>query len=651
MELSELKGLGPKTLEKLNKLGIKTAQDLILLEPAKYLSLELVTTIKEEEGLLHITDIQVAKLTKMPNKSLMLIFIATFLGKRYRFIIFTKEYLEYVLRKNKDIYVYAKYVSAKNYFLVSKIFVTKPQEIKVLYKIKGINDANLSKLIYQAFLHFTAPVDRLPENLVQKYQLLPYSEYLLTMHFPQNQIDLKQIYRRKTYERFFWRSFFTEVLAIRSRMEKKPKVFAQANVNNFIAKFPFDLTIDQKATIKTILTELASSKRINRLVEGDVGSGKTVVALVSAYATLLSGYQVVFIAPTVILANQHYELAKKYFKEPLLLTSNLKTQERSNLLKVLASEKPVLVIGTHALLQDSVVFAKLGLVIIDEQQRFGVLQRSLLQKRYPTCDTLYFTATPIPRSLALTAYKALDLSLIKTKPQGRQPVLTKLVPETALESLMPTCQARLNQGEQMFVVCSVIKAEEDNLWDLATTKAFLTSHLDASIGIIHGQMKDKEKLEIIQNFNQKKLNVLVATTIIEVGIDIKNATTLILLDANRYGLATIHQLRGRVGRGNLAATFYVVSQDIDNERLKILETVNDGFALAEYDLKLRGPGEFLGRSQSGFVDKELSDLESKIYQIAATDAKWFAKYVTENNLDDKYKNIMLQISAKEHENN
>ena len=650
MELKDLKGLGPKTLAKFNNYGINNLNDLILLEPKKYISYNLNKEIKFDLGLYYVTEINIAKITKMKNSSVMIIFIAKLFNKKYRFIIFGKEYLVYMLNKYKELYLYARYELEKNYFNVNKIFNNKPNEIKVIYNFKDINDSLITKLIKEAFPYFKAPNERLPQDIVLKYKLITYDKYLILKHFPNNDDDLKQIYRRQIYEKFFWRSFFYALLKIRNNKSKEKKEFSLIKITEFINKLPFKLTIDQEKVINIILEELQSEKRINRLVEGDVGSGKTIVALIASLATMLSNNKVVMLAPTIILATQHYNLAKKYLNDVYLLTSNIKEKEKKAIIQEINNEKPLLLIATHSILYSDINITNLGLIIIDEQQRFGVIQRSYLQKKYPKCDTLYFTATPIPRSLAMTCYGGLDLSEIKTKPEGRKEVKTKLITDSQIPKLKDFLKEHLAKGEQVFIVCSQIKDEENDLWDL--DKASLEfGDLGYEMAKISGKLKDKEKVEIMNKFKNKEINILIATTVIEVGIDIKDATILVLLDATRYGLATIHQLRGRVGRGDKKSYFFLVSKSLNNERLKILETINDGFTLAEYDLKYRGPGEFLSHMQSGFIDNDLTELEKKIYKYANDDAKMFAIEVANSNSDDKYNKILEEISTKDYENN
>lgn len=647
MNLSELKGVGPLTLTKLEDNNISSLTDLILFSPT-YLIYEVSPDISKDKALYYVNNVKIYKVNKLKNQVIEVIFGGTINNTNYRFIIFSKEYILYSLN-SPHLYLYAKYNEDKNYFVVETIFKTRPPEIKVLYNIKGLKDANLTKIIYQAFKYFKAPKERLPEEVVSKYHFLSYASYLLKKHFPKNKEDVRQVLRRQIYESFYWKSFAYNLLAIKNKKEKVAKKFSLDKVGSFIESLPFSLTIDQEEVVKTILSELKDKKRINRLVEGDVGSGKTIVAFIAAYAALLAGYQVAFLAPTILLASQHYKAAKKYNLPAFLLTSATKKDEREEILSLLASKTPLFLIGTHSLLNDTVKFNNLGLVMIDEQQRFGVIQRSILQKRYPSCDTLYFTATPIPRSLALTYYNNLDLSLIKTKPDGRGLVKTKIVSLFKLDQMFKTIKERLECNEQVFVVVPLIKSEDENSFDLDKTYNLFSKEIKANYALIHGRLKDTEKLKIIEDFNNKKIDILIATTVIEVGINIKNASVMVVMDASRYGLAQIHQLRGRVGRGSLDGYVYLVSDDVSNERLKILEEVNDGFTLAEYDLKMRGPGEFLSHNQSGFNNNISTELEKTIFPYAVKDGAEEALKTEET--DQQTLTMINQIYQYEYENN
>ncbi len=646
MTLKTLNGVGPKTIEYLTKANVHDLNDLLLLEPVKYINYELSKDITSLKSLYFIENVRIAKVNKLAKNICQIIFLAELNNKTYRFIIFNKDYILYSLKKS--LYVYASYQREKNYFLVDKIFQTKPLDIKVIYNIKGISDSNLSKIIYNAFNYFKAPPERLPLAIIDKYKFISYSDYLIKMHFPKDEEDLKQVLRRKTYEKYFWRSFFYEILNLKNQRQKEPKEFNKEEIKELIKKLPFELTLDQKEVLNEVLSELNSTKRINRLIEGDVGSGKTIVALLIAYATLISGYQAVFLTPTVILANQHYKNALKYFSQVYLLTSHTKTKERNEIIAKLNKGENILVIGTHSLL--NIDFPKLGLVLVDEQQRFGVFQRSILQKKQPNCDTIYFTATPIPRSLAMTSYGGLDLSLIKTKPANRGKITTRVLNLLDLKPCFAKCLEKIAKGEQIFIVVPLIQSLDSNLFDLEKAKDLFASQIKAKYGFIHGKLKEQDKVEIIRKFNAKEIDVLIATTVIEVGVDIRNASVMIIMDADRYGLASLHQLRGRVGRSDLDSYVYLISDIESNERLALLEKIDDGFTLAEYDLKLRGPGDFL-RNQSGFYNDVNTELEKKIFQYANYDGSNFAKKVFAAKTENKYDHILEMIAKYDYENN
>ena len=647
MELKDLKGLGSVTLQHLQENGVYTIADLIMLEPKEYLNLELTNEIKENKALYYVENIKIAKVNKISNKVIQIIFLGKIKTQVYRFIVYSKEYLLYSLKGN--IYIYGKYLKDKNYFLVDKIYNKKPQPIKVIYNLKGIIDTNLSKIIFRAFTHINPPSDKLPLELVNKYKLLPYKDYLLKKHFPKDEKDIIEVTRRHIYVNFFKRSFAYNLLSLNNLRQKKEKIFDFDLIDKFINNLPFTLTKDQKEVTNLILTELKSNKRINRLVEGDVGSGKTIVAIIAAYASMLAFYQVAFLVPTILLAEQHYNEAKKYLKDVYLLTSELKNKDKEKIINLIITNKPCLIIGTHSLLNDKINFANLGLVIIDEQQRFGVKQRSILQKKYPLADTIYFTATPIPRTLALTSYAGLDLSLIKTKPVNRGNVKTYIVDMLNLDNMFNVCQNKIQMAEQIYVVCPLIETDDNNLFSTNSAYELFKNKLKARYGIIHGKMKDRDKIAILNKFNNKEIDVLIATTIIEVGINVPSASCMVVLDADRYGLSELHQLRGRVSRSNLDADVFLVTYDTSNERLKILEKVNDGFILAEEDLRLRGPGELLSREQSGFVNIIKTDLDKKIYDIASIDGKKYALEYYQKQ--EKNYDLLDKIKSYEFENN
>ena len=384
-------------------------------------------------------------------------------------------------------------------------------------------------------------------------------------------------------------------------------------VNSFINNLPFELTNDQKKVTYEMLKDLTSDIKMNRLLQGDVGSGKTIVAFILAYACHTSGYQSAFMTPTEVLSIQHYQNAIKLFKDTNfkvgLLTGKMSAKEKKEIYKKLEDKEIDLLIGTHAIISDKVIWNNLGFVITDEQHRFGVNQRLALKNKSNTPDVLMMSATPIPRTYALTIYGDTDVSIIKTMPKGRLPVITEVKKTSELKDVLSRIYDALKKGNQAYVIAPMIEENEDtdysNVYDLK--HKFEIAFKNYNTQILHGKMNGDEKDRIMENFKNNKINILISTTVIEVGVDNKNATVMVIFDADRFGLSQLHQLRGRVGRNSLQSYCYLVS-DKDKERLNIMEETSDGFKISEADFKLRGQGDLFGLRQSGALSFKLSDV-------------------------------------------
>lgn len=402
-------------------------------------------------------------------------------------------------------------------------------------------------------------------------------------------------------------------------------------VKELIKTLPFELTVDQLKATKAIYNDLIDKKRMNRLLQGDVGSGKTIVSFISLYINYLSGYQGALMAPTEILASQHYENIKKILPElkVSLLTGKLKAKEKKEVLKKLKEGKTDIIIGTHALISDDVIYNNLGLVITDEQHRFGVNQRANLKNKGITPDILYMSATPIPRTYALTLYGDMDISSIKTMPSGRKQVKTILKTNKEITDVLYMMLDELKKGRQIYVIAPLIETSEkidmENVYELEEKMQKAFSKV-TKIGVLHGKMKNKEKDEVMQKFVNNEIGILISTTVIEVGVDIKNATMMVIFDSYRFGLSALHQLRGRVGRNEYKCTCVLIS-DKETKRLKILTETADGFKVSEEDFFLRGSGDLFGIRQSGDMYFKLADLK-KDYDLllkAKEDSEQFLK--------------------------
>ncbi len=476
--------------------------------------------------------------------------------------------------------------------------------------------------------------DPLPSRFVRDYRLLHLPEAYRRIHFPRSQQDIDSARRTLKYEEFL--RFFTAVQMLRlqnSSGVKPGKQFSDQQIQALIRSLPFALTRDQQSVIQDILRDLHSTAVMYRLVQGDVGCGKTVVAAAGLYANCLAGYQGALLAPTEILAQQHFSSLQKSLQGTGMkfgvLYSGLERRQQEELLAAAADGSLDLLIGTHSLLQERVQFKNLGMVVVDEQQRFGVEQRKTLRSKGHEVDFLLMTATPIPRTLASTLYGDMDVSTIETMPAGRKPVETVLIQENSFRSVLPQVQQLLREGRQLYVICAAVEQNED--YDArnvhATARALQKLFQpDYRVGLLHGRMKAEEKARVMQDFADNRLQVLVSTTVVEVGVNVVNATGMIVYDADRFGLSQLHQLRGRVQRGSGQGHCWLLTSSRDSqalERLQVLVRSSNGFEISYEDLRLRGPGDILGTRQSGVPDFILGNPieDTRIVNQARKDAQ------------------------------
>ena len=481
----------------------------------------------------------------------------------------------------------------------------------------GLNNGTLAKLIRQALSLCDPPEEVLPPELRQEFQILPAQEAYTVIHDPKTMEQAKEARKRLIFEEFFVFSAGLSLMRA-ARAGKTVPAYENTDLTPFLECLPFELTGAQKRAIREILADFQKGRPMNRLVQGDVGSGKTMVAAAAAYCAYRNGFQTALMAPTEILAEQHYESLGKLFAplglHTVLLTGSQSPKEKRLAREALASGEAHVAVGTHALISESTVFENLGLVITDEQHRFGVDQRSRLTAKGRDPHILVMSATPIPRTLALLMYGDLDVSVLDELPPGRQKVDTFLVGESYRARINAFIRKQVTEGHQCFVVCPAV--EENQELDVKSAAAWAetlqkTVFPDLRVSLLHGQMKGAEKEAAMAAFARGEADVLVATTVIEVGVDVPNATLMVIEDADRFGLSQLHQLRGRVGRGS-AKSFCILTTHNRNEdtvrRLKALCATNDGFKIAEEDLKLRGPGDFFGSRQSGLPAFRVADL-------------------------------------------
>lgn len=502
-----------------------------------------------------------------------------------------------------------------------KLLAQVEDDLQPVYRVtQGVSQNSLVKLIKIAFDQGLDQLleENVPQILRDRYQLMSRSQAVQAMHFPKDLAEYKQALRRVKFEELLFFQLQLQVLKEENHDASQgislawdPEKLAERK-----KQLPFELTQAQENSLNEILTDMASPYHMNRLLQGDVGSGKTVVAGLAMYAALSAGKQAALMVPTEILAEQHKESLQNLFPDlPIaLLTGGLKVAEKREVLEDIASGTVQLIVGTHALIQEGVHYQDLGLVIIDEQHRFGVSQRRILREKGQNPDVLMMTATPIPRTLAITAFGDMDVSIIDQMPAGRKEIITRWVKHEQLEVVLDWLVKELSKGSQAYFISPLI--EESEALDLKNALA-LQDELEAffsqraRISLLHGKMKSEEKDAIMQAFKEHQVDVLVSTTVIEVGVNVPNATVMVIMDADRFGLSQLHQLRGRVGRGNKQSYAILVANpktDSGKQRMKIMTETTNGFVLAEEDLKMRGSGEIFGTRQSGIPEFQVADL-------------------------------------------
>lgn len=656
MELQEVKGIGKELIKKLNTLGIYSFYDLIEYYPYRYNYIQVVdisNTLENEVNTVKATIIDTPKVSYIRRNFNRLSFRAISSGQVINVTIFNRAFLKPHLSINKDVFLIGKYNKLKNSFSANDIkFNLEDNKIEAVYHLcEGLKNSTLTKIIDEA-LNNDDYRDELPDFYMKKYNFINKKEALNEIHHPSNFYLLKNAIKREKYTELFNFMFKINYLkSLNNKAEGIKREISENCISDFTNSLPFTLTQNQIEAIQDIYNDLNNNSRMNRLVLGDVGSGKTIVATFAIYQNYLSGYQSALMAPTEILAEQHYknlkETLSKFNINVKLLTGNMKKKEKEEIVTNLKNGTIDVLIGTHALISGNVEFNKLGLVITDEQHRFGVRERNLLSEKGITPDALYLSATPIPRTYALTIYGDLDISMIKTKPQGRREIITKVKKESEMKDVLYAILSELKAGHQIYIVSPLIENNgETNLksvFDLEE-KLNLAFQNKVKIGILHGKLKADEKDAIMEEYKNGKIKILISTTVIEVGIDVKNSTMIVIYNAERFGLATLHQLRGRVGRNELQSYCYLIS-NYDIERLKVLEESNDGFYISEKDFEMRGQGDLFGSKQSGEMPFKIANLK-KDYDLLIQAKKDSEEFILSNDYlnYDYYRNIIKEIN-------
>ena len=634
MDIKNLHQVGEKTSKILNKLGIFTDDDLINYYPYRYNVYNFSNELIDNSTLIINVIIESNPIVSYIKKNFnRLSFRARYNERIFNVVIFNRAYLKTNLTIGKNITIIGKYDFKKNIFTSSdiKFNVTNGQIEPVYHLTKGITNNTISKLIKDNFNNIYIK-DSLPSNIISKYNLLSKKDALYNIHFAN---DLKMVHYAKNrliYEELFDFSFKMNYFKNQNiRKDKEPKNIDINKINEFKKLLPFSLTTDQDNAYNEIVQDMSSNKKMNRLLLGDVGSGKTVVAVGAIYANYIAGFESTLMAPTEVLATQHYFSIKKILDKfnvaVELITGSMSKKEKEAIYKRVQNKEIDLLIGTHSLLNENIIFNNLGLVITDEQHRFGVHQRFTLEDKSKCPDILYLSATPIPRTYAMTIYGDLDISYIKTKPTGRKDIITKVKKNSDIKEVLGLMLEQIKLGHQIYVVSPLVEEDESlNLTSINLLKEKLSLAFKNlfRIEIIHGKMKTSEKESIMNDFKNNQIKILIATTVIEVGIDVSNATMMVIFNAERFGLATLHQLRGRVGRSDLQSYCYLIS-DSDNDRLKVMEESNDGFYISQKDFEMRGHGDLFGVKQHGDMSFKLANLKNdyNILLFANKDAKKF----------------------------
>jgi ATP-dependent DNA helicase RecG len=645
--LEKVKGVGAKTGDQFALAGLRTVDDLIHFLPRTHEDFSEVVQIANIHPGKATIKARCEKIATRPVRRGLRITTATLADDtgKLQAVWFNQPYRETQLKAGDEFFFsgefefnYNKYqLSNPSAEKVSDMPVQTDRLLPVYRSIRGLKSQLVRKILSELRPLMTMLPETLPASVVKDEKLISYSDAVLGMHFPKTGDDIKRARERLAFE-----ELFELLLASQFNREENAKLtgwhipFDQKVVKEFVSQLPFDLTGAQRRAAWEIIQDFELKIPMNRLLQGDVGSGKTVVAGLAARQAAHAGFQSALMAPTEILASQHAETLSKLLG-PLginvgLLTGSVKGAARKTIYDQIANGSVDVIVGTHAIIQESVKFHKLGFVVIDEQHRFGVKQRQeLLKKSEHMPHLLAMTATPIPRSLALTVYGELDVSILNELPKGRKPIATKIWSPNSRPQLYELIDKELATGRQGYVICSLIDSNPDN--ELKSVQAEYKRLQNSifkhrRIGLLHGKMKPAEKDEVMGSFASGELDILVSTTVVEVGVDVPNATVMMIEDADRFGLSQLHQLRGRVGRSSHQSYCYLVTSDSSkpSQRLREIEKSNDGFYLAEVDLKLRGPGEIYGRAQHGALNLQIATLsDTKLIARAQKQAKSFVK--------------------------
>lgn len=628
--IDTLKGVGEKTKKFFHKLNVTTVGELVYLFPHRYLKYDDMVTVSEAKVGERVcirariqSNLKVSKIRKLSIITTMVKDETEILSVKW----FNMPFLQKIMYMGQ-VYYFVGTIQIKNgkkileqpeYYTLEQYESMRNTYQPVYPLVEGLSNKTVQKMVSQIKHLIENMKDYVPYKILQKYDLLPLNEALWLIHHPTSEEILAKAMKRLIFNEFF--EFLIDLQGMKnSRVKMKNCFFIQPceEEQQLIEELPYQLTNSQKNTLAEIKQDMASSYAMNRLVQGDVGSGKTIVALLALLCVVKSGYQGALMVPTEVLAKQHYESFSKELERfgirIAFLLGSTKTKEKKNIYEQLKNHEIDILIGTHALIQEKVEFAHLGLVVTDEQHRFGVKQREKLFRKGQQPHVLVMSATPIPRTLGLILYGDLDISVMKDMPANRLPIKNCVVDTSYRNTAYKFIQGEVEKGHQCYVICPMVEENEALELESVTEYSEMLKQIlpkEIEIAYLHGKMSQEEKQDIMDRFSKNQIQVLVSTTVIEVGINVPNATVMMVENAERFGLAQLHQLRGRVGRGNQQSYCIFIQGNqskVATERLNVLKNSNDGFYIAEEDLKIRGPGDFFGIRQSGLLHFQLGDI-------------------------------------------
>ena len=658
-----LKGVGPKLLEKLNKCGIFSILDLLLYFPRDYEFLRSNIPFneidEEDKQVLSCICVGIDRDVRTKTGKVLTTIRLNYLGNLVLAKWFNQGFIKNTFKIGQSYDLMGKFKRVANRLEVINpiigVKLAKENEIVPKYSLKGeLSDKILIKLIGNCLEQITIN-DNLPKYLLEKYKMTSLDFAIKNIHFPSGKRELELAINRLKFQELF--TYSMKLLMLKKNLRTKNGIEFKLvdELRDLKMALPYSLTEAQTRVVREILRDQKSPWPMNRLVQGDVGSGKTVVALIAMFNVVKNRYQATLMVPTEILANQHYLEAKKLL-EPFnihieLLTGSTPMKEKRRIKELISTDEPLIVIGTHALIQEDVDFKNLGLVITDEQHRFGVEQRSRLINKGRRPDVMVMTATPIPRTLALYVYSDLDISAIDQLPPGRKPIDTRFFNENERNSAYDLALDEIDKGRQVYIVCPLIEEDEDNKLNSVEKLYNELSHgmfRGIPIEILHGKMKPKEKDEIIERFKKNETKAIISTTVIEVGVNVPNASMIVIFNANMFGLSTLHQLRGRVGRSDIQSYCVLVAKESE-ERLRLLEKTSDGFEISEYDFQNRGEGDLFGIKQSGELVLKMANIrrDFKMLLKAKEDAEEFINILFTFESNPEYEPIFNELKKIE----